>query len=130
MEIKVNIPQNDYKEVTEIREWVVQEICNILLRGDVFHPTSGGRCRNADRVIHLAQRGLMSGFGTLPGNDNTYVRIHSCEVKAAVTAFKNAGYYLFECYEYGSWIGYKIDKYPSIERGRRVEEIPFTADFD
>lgn len=130
MEIRLNIPQNDYKEVTEIRESVVQEICNIFLRGEIFHPTSGGAYRNADRVIHLAKGGLRSGFGKLQGYDNVYVRIHSCEIKAAVNALKDAGYYLFECYEYGSWLGYKIDKYPSIERGRRIEKIPFTADFD
>lgn len=31
MEIKVNIPQNDYVQPTEVREEVVQAICNAFL---------------------------------------------------------------------------------------------------
>lgn len=31
MEIKVNIPQNDYVQPTEVRENVVQAICNAFL---------------------------------------------------------------------------------------------------
>lgn len=39
MEIKVNIPQNDYVEPTEVREEVIQAICDAFLSNscwDIF----------------------------------------------------------------------------------------------
>lgn len=50
MEIKINIPKNDYVQATEVREKVVQAICNTFLENHcdtTFRPYSDGRGRHA-----------------------------------------------------------------------------------
>lgn len=59
MEIKVNIPQNDYVQPTEVREEVVQAICNAFLSNscwDIFHPFKGDAKKYADTAIKVAEK--------------------------------------------------------------------------
>lgn len=112
MEIKVNIPQNDYVQPTEVREEVVQAICSAFLANNcwnIFHPFSGSNngCRPATRRISLSNP-CFRGHAT----DKDMVRIHGCEIKAAFNALIKAGYHMYKVYDYGSWMGYACDKKP------------------
>lgn len=55
MEIKINIPKNDYIQPVEVREEVVQHICEAFLNGGdfwgIFHPYSGGYNRPSKKFI-------------------------------------------------------------------------------
>ena len=96
MEIRVNIPQNDYIQPTEVREDVVQKICDVFLDNrtgyyhNIFHPVNDGgyRVRTLGLRIHI-----------------------------------KAGYHMYRVYEYGSWMGYACDKKPHYEGNTEVFEF-------
>lgn len=120
MEIKVNIPQNDYVQPTEIREEVVQAICSAFLANNcwnIFHPFSGSNngCRPATTRISLNQP-RFNGHS----NGEDMVRIHGCEMKAAFKALIKAGYHMYKVYDYGSWMGYACGKKPFREGASEV----------
>lgn len=118
MEIRVNIPQNDYVQPTEVREEIVQKICDVFLdrRGggyyNVFHPFCDGCYRAAHRGL-LSFKGSNKPFefGT-PDSSYDYIRIHGCEMKAAFEVLIKAGYHMFRIYDYDSWMGYICDQKP------------------
>lgn len=108
MEIKVNIPKNDYVQPTEVRQEVVQALCEAFLTTTcwkVFHPFCGSNngCRPSNRH-----------------NTKGCVRIRGCEVNAAFKALRKAGYHMYQVYEYGSWMGYICDEKPFHNGGREV----------
>ncbi len=119
MEIILNIPQNTYKQPTEARPEVVQAICDsFFCRGwGVFHPFHGANngCRNATLWIDLKD----PGFGQ-PASRKKLTRIFGCEVAAAFSALRKAGYHMYKIYEYGSWMGYVCDPKPFREGGVEV----------
>ena len=122
MEIKVNIPQNDYVQPTEVRQEIVQAICDGLLDGSIFHPFNEGVYRQ--RRIYVARK-KSSGKSYFPCkkndyDDTEYIRVRGVEVNAAFKALRSAGYHLFCLYEYGTWKGYKCSKKPFIEKGTEV----------
>lgn len=120
MEIKVNIPKNDYVQPTEVRQEVVQALCEAFLKRTcwrVFHPFNGSNngCRPANMYISLQ-------FPSFEPCDNTKscVKIRGCEVDAAFKALRKAGYHMYQVYQYGSWMGYVCDKKPFYNGGREV----------
>ena len=55
MEIKINIPKNDYVQSTEVRQNVVQAICDAFLEShcnSTFHPYGSGCCRRKTLFVH------------------------------------------------------------------------------
>ena len=127
MEIRVNIPKNDYVQPTEVREEVVQAICTTFLEThiySVFHPFCD---RHRCKTMYVATKNPRGGF-----NDSSwaethkkegYVRFNGGEMKAAFKALQNAGYYMFRTYKYGTWMGYECSKKPFMENGERVTEF-------
>lgn len=120
MEIKVNIPKNDYVQPTEVRQEVVQALCKAFLTTScwkVFHPFSGSNngCRPANMYISLQS----PSFSNRRYN-NGCLKIRGCEVDAAFKALRKAGYHMYQVYEYGSWMGYVCDKKPLLRGGREV----------
>lgn len=106
MEIKVNIPKNDYVQPIEVRQEVVQALCEAFLTTSgwkVFHPFSGSNngCRPANMYISLQSPSFSNRHNT-----KGCVRIRGCEVNAAFKALRKAGYHMYQVYEYGSWMGY------------------------
>ena len=127
MEIKINIPKNDYVQPTEVREDVVQGICESFLHGcscSVFHPFSDGCYRRASKYI-VRQKGNkhFHGFLDKPYEWEEGVVFNGEEMKAAFNALQEAGYYMFRIYEYRSWMGYKCGKKPFMENGEIVTEF-------
>lgn len=130
MEIRVNIPQNDYIQPTEVREDVVQKICDVFLnrRGgychDVFHPYSENGYRVRTLGVVISKNGHANAFGykaDLEGE--TIIKFHGTEMEAAFQALIKAGYHMYRVYEYGSWMGYVCDKKPHYEGNTEVFEF-------
>lgn len=120
MEIKVNIPKNDYVQPTEVRQEVVQALCEAFLTTTcwkVFHPFCGSNngCRPANMYISLQSPSFSNRHYT-----KGCVRIRGCEVNAAFKALRKAGYHMYQVYEYGSWKGYICDEKPFHNGGREV----------
>ncbi len=133
MEIKVNIPINNWKEETEVREEVVQGICESFLSENAwstFHPHSEGAYRKKTNYIYRHKNGtIFHGFTGTPFTTDVNIRFNSVELKTAVECLKKAGYYFYEVYTYGTWLGYFCSKYPTFSKGRRVENVELTSDF-
>lgn len=127
MEIKINIPQNDYVQPTEVRQEVVQGICESFLRNGVrsiFHPFGDGRYRNRSKYI-VRHKGSKTyyGFHNEAFSDEECAKFNGAEMKAAFYALRNAGYHMFRVYEYGTWLGYQCSKKPYMERGEEVYDF-------
>ena len=126
MEIKVNVPMNDYVVPTEVRAEVVQGICEAFLSeklfDNVFHPYSDGsyRCKTLYIIKH-SNSDRFYGFGT--NRDEVKVRFNGEEMKAAFQALRKAGYHMFKVYMYGSWMGYRCSKKPFLDGGYEVSEF-------
>ena len=123
MEIKVSIPQNNYVQPTEVRQEIVQGICEAFLRNcawSVYHPFTGGAYRNPTPYIirHKGEK-TFYGFGDDPSTfrDSEYVKFNGAEMKAAFKALRNAGYFMFRGLNYGTWIGYECKKSPIHQYG-------------
>jgi len=128
MEITLNIPRNDYQQPTEVRQEVVQALCNYMLDNDgwcrVFHPKHDGCYRSPNvwlRRKEGTQRWYMCRYDSAheQGYENT--RIHGTEVQAAFKALISAGYHIFKVYEYRTWPGYQLSKKPELDGGTEVD---------
>ena len=116
MEIKVNIPANDYVQPVEVREEVVQHICEAFLDGGlwgIFHPYSDGYNRPSMKFVSVI-RGRGREFSTCGE------RFNGAEMSAAFKALIGAGYHIFKVYKYGTWMGYKCSKKPFEHGGTEV----------
>jgi len=133
MEITINIPKNDYVQPTEVRQEVVQVICDYMLDNDgcgrVFHPKPDG-CYRSPNIWLRRKEGTKRWNGLCrydsaheEGYENT--RIHGSEMQAAFKALQDAGYYMFRIYEYRTWLGYRCSKKPflDLDSGTRVTEF-------
>lgn len=125
MKITVDIPKNDYVQPTEVRQEVVQYICEAFLSTSVwriFHPESQNAYRGRTLYVTVSKRSRKAnGFGRGEAFDHEdNIRFNGCEMKAAFKALREAGYHMFRVYEYRSWIGYICDKKPFIQDGEEV----------
>jgi len=112
----VTIQKNDYTQPTEIREHVVQAICDAFLKGtafSTFHPKTTSLYRKRTTLV-LMRDGKGIGFNDDPAGEKEYERVRGCEMKAAFAALREAGYHIF-------YIGNRFDGYP----GYRVYKVPF-----
>ena len=118
MEIKINIPQNNYVQPTEVRPEVVQGICEAFLRQcawSVFHPSSGGRYREETHyIMRHKDKKEFYGFGDYHKafSDSVYVKFNGEEMKAAFKVLREAGYFMFRGLNYGTWLGYECLRKP------------------
>lgn len=125
MEIIVNIPKNDYVQPTEVRQDVVQYICDAFLSTGVwriFHSERQSAYRGKTLYVRVNKRsGKAYGFGDSEAFDSDVnIRFNGEEMKAAFKALRNAGYHMFRIYEYGLWKGYICEKKPFIQDGEEV----------
>lgn len=125
MEIKVNIPANDYVQPTKPRPEVVQAICEAFIVHNafgIFHPFSENVYRQATLLVEVRDGKGVSFLNRKwkSREDDIYYRIYGVEMKAAFDALIKAGYHLFEVYEYGSWKGYVCERKPYHPKGKEV----------
>lgn len=136
MEIKINIQKNDYVQPTEVREEIVQKICDFFLPNSygcspVFHPSNDGAYRDATlwisrEISKSSGKEVLCGpmsYSRAERYDKNPTKIHGVEVSAAFEALRRAGYYMFRIYEYNSWMGYMCSKKPFVKGGVQVTEF-------
>lgn len=134
MEIKINIPQNDYVQPTDVREEVVQMICNSLLH----HYLDSDDCRDiefawkkpqAQILVHGYKTPYLTGGAERNKVYDENIIVRTCEMKAAFDALQDAGYYI---YGFLSWTGntsYHISSKP-VYAGRNAERTSFSVFID
>lgn len=128
MEITLNIPTNDYQQPKEVRQEVVQAICDAFLArhcSNIFHPGSDGRYRYPTLYVFPGDGRRAASFhdADWARNHEGFIRFNGEEMKAAFAALRKAGYHMFKRYEYGSWMGYICEKKPHVEGCTEVREF-------
>jgi hypothetical protein len=127
MEIKVNIPANDYVQPTEVRQEIVQSICNAIIKNIDKPKDSKIYVRQAQSLFIDPEKGhIMRGNNIYVGE----LRIRSVEMKAAFEAIQDAGYFIFHSvYPPDNTHSYTFQKKPYNEYGR-INRIDFDLFID
>jgi len=94
--MNIRIKRNDYVQPTEVREEMVQDICDIML--DYTDKSLPMTVFAKDNAMYLATI-KSGGYKTIAHQTSNvtydYERIHSCEMDAAFKAFQDAGYHIY-----------------------------------
>ena len=95
MEIKINIPVNNYVQPTEIREEVVQMICDSILKTylDRHDLEFEWKEPKATLCVHGYKTPLLYPTDNKVYKENISVR--SCEMNAAFDVLQGAGYFIY-----------------------------------
>lgn len=110
---------NDYVEDKQIRDEVVQGICEAFLSGNAwstFHPTSDGPYRRKTLMILRSGGSKFYGFHDKPFTGDEGVRFNEAEMHEAFKTLVNAGYHIWRLRD--PWLGYKVTKTPFYEYSR------------
>lgn len=101
----IDIPKNEYVQPTEVREEVVQAICEAFIKKGIdriFHPHNGSNrgCRDATLYIAKPTRAGLQHVWRFKSSrevDSTDIsyRIRGVEMKRAFEELIKAGYYMF-----------------------------------
>ena len=124
----INIPKNDYKVETEVRENVVQAICEAFLfdgTWSCFHPYENGMYRYSTIYV-VKHKNSQTYYGFKSSVDSEFdegIRIRGSEMKEAFKVLIKHGYYMFRIRDYHTWIGYICSKKPYVDGGQRVTEF-------
>ena len=139
MRIQVNIPKNDYVQPTEVREKVVQDICNHIIywmkngceEGCYQLGIRDFYYRNA--MLYLIYRSSekteTSGFQCNEKIDKArypfHVKVRTCEMKAVFKVMQKAGYHIFGSHNITSNVHtYVFTTKPRLN-GWKAEKIDF-----
>lgn len=108
MEIKVNIPKNDYVQPKEVRAKVVQDMCNHIIywmnnsleKGFWVLRIWDYSDRSAEVHIFYDSSAMTktSGIVTSKIDEERYpfsVKVRTCEMKAVFKVIQKAGYHIF-----------------------------------
>lgn len=103
----LNIPNNNYKSPSEIREEVVNSIINAFLDGDNSSAQFGKEQRNIyipyidNRSFHrFVRTEIVNGteynwFTNIVTKGNNYVHFNGCELLKALRILQEHGFYIF-----------------------------------
>lgn len=124
----INIPKNDYKVETEVREYVVQAICEAFLRDgawSVFHPYADGRYRHSTLYVvrHKNKDNYLGFVSSIDSEFDVGIKIRGVEMKEAFKVLINHGYYMFKKNYYGTWLGYVCSKKPYVDGAEMVSSF-------
>lgn len=99
MEITVNIPKNGYQQPTEVRQEVVQRVCEAILASHMDCEPHNDLCvrDNFPKVIVTNYKHGKNRLYNLHDDDPDKV-VRTCEMKAAFLALQEAGYYVYASY--------------------------------
>ena len=141
MEIKVDIPKNDYVRPTVVRQKIVQDICSHIVRYlnySGFYTLRIHDFYDASAELYLLYRD--SGKTETIGFHNNgrinaeiyrfYEKVRSCEMKAVFNAIQKAGYHIFasHCIT-DNWHTYVFSKVPVLN-GYNAIKIDFNLFID
>lgn len=144
MEIKVNIPKNDYVQPTEVREKVVQDICNYI----IYWMENGGyngcyQLRIKDyhyqnAILYLiyssSENTEICGLNDNGDMDKErypfHVKVRTCEMQAVFKVMQKAGYHIFGWHCITENVhNYYFTKKPVLN-GQKAKKIDFTLFID
>ena len=134
MEIKINIPQNNYVRPTEVREDVVQMICDSLLHYQLDHESAHDvEFSHEDPMLALRIYGykrpvLEGGHRRTLLHPEVDIVVRSCEMKAAFTALQDAGYYIYP-YRHNGHYSFHLCSRP-VYCERMLERVEFNLFID
>ena len=134
MEIKINIPQNDYVQPTDVREEVVQMICNSLLHhyldSNEFKDIEfAWKKPQAQILVHGYKTPLLAGGSESSKVYDENIIVRTCEMKAAFDALQDAGYYIYGFLFTNGNTSYHISSKP-VYAGRSAERVTFNLFID
>ncbi len=122
----IQIRKNTYVQPTEVREEVVQAICEAFMStySGIYHPARQSQYRGATIYV-VTNKGTCPFFSS--SNESYWTgavcyRIRGVEMKRAFEELMKAGYYMFRVWEYGSWMGYLCNDKPFYD-GMRAEIV-------
>lgn len=120
MEITLSIPQNKWAKPTEVRQEVVQAICDAFLKGSWWYPyvewLNKEKCEFAKNSPWSNER-------------HHYIKFHEVEMHTAFKALRKAGY-LFIKHDMSNGTWYRLtEKNYSNDRGNYIV-IDFCEQWD
>lgn len=123
----ITIPKNNYAQPTEVREEVVQAICEAFMStySGIYHPVRQSQYREATIYV-VTNKGTCPFFSS--SNESYWTgavcyRIRGVEMKRAFEELIKAGYYMFRVHSYGTRPGYKCSKVPFLTDGTPVQSF-------
>lgn len=103
MEIRVNIPQNTYQKPTQVREYIVQAICDYLLRVRSWEEKNNKFfCYDKEKNRMINDRREY--------DKETTEKPHECEMQCAFDCLIKAGYNIFGSYCIGRGYEYHLSE--------------------
>jgi hypothetical protein len=118
----ISIPKNDYATPTEVREDVVQLICDAFLCNNAFSFFVPSGMHKTNYVCSKAFVSDPSIF-----KEKSPVKFRGCEMEAAFAEIVKAGYHIFRVSHAGG--SYKVTKKPFYPYGGK-EVFEFTEKID
>lgn len=137
MNITINIPQNDYKQPNEVREEVVQMICDYIIRKinqgmwveDTYQLYIEHNYWSYQLYAELVGKNEMRTFRTENRRDLNLIRIRKCEMELAFEVLQHGGYYIFASYCTDGVYTFTFTKKPSYSN-RTAKKINFGVFID
>lgn len=144
MRISVNIPKNDYVQPTEVREKVVQDICNHIIHWMKNSCEEGFyrlRIKDFDyqnAMLYLiyssSEKTETSGFQDNGKIDKArypfHVKVRTCEMQAVFKVMQKAGYHIFGSHNITDNVHTYIFTTKPVLNGRKAEKIDFSMFID
>jgi len=132
MEIKIN--KNEYVQPTEVREQVVQMICNSLLHhyldsDDYKDIEFAWKKPQAQILVHGYKTPYLMGGAERSKLYDENIIVRTCEMKAAFDALQDAGYYIYGFLCTNGNTSYHISSKP-VYAGREAERVTFNLFID
>ena len=137
MNITINIPQNDYKQPTEVREWVVQMICNYIIKRinqgmwieDTYQLIMNHNYWSYQLYAELVGEQEMRMFWSENRKSLNLIRIRKCEMEAVFEVLQNGGYFIFATYCSNGEYTFTFTKKPCYDN-RAAKRMDFNVFID
>ena len=127
--MNITIKQNDYVQPTEVRENIVQSICDVLLTMLDTNLTLTVHVKHAELYVGKNANETTITRSTLCKRYE-YTRVHSTEVDEAFKAFQDAGYHIYTIRDKKTKdTTYRFSKKPVLE-GMQSKNIEFDMFID
>lgn len=127
MEIKINIPKNDYKYPTEVRESVVEQVCKHIINTTCDNNFNDFILVKDENPCVYYKPNVQYAFNCVPSNGS--IRLTTIEMKSVFTALQDAGYYIFHERFSNCESKFHFTKKPYY-KNRKCERIEFNAFID
>lgn len=144
MRISVNIPKNDYVQPTEVREKVVQDICNHIIYWmknsceEGFYRLGIKDFNDKNAMLYLIYRSSnkteTSGFHVNGKIDKAmfpfHVKVRTCEMQAVFKVMQKAGYHIFGSHNITDNVHTYVFTSKPVLDGRDAKKIDFRLFID